>query len=351
MKVVALGADHGGCFKYRISEPARVVRQLGVEVETEHSIDVDAYEETKTGMVEVREVFTDADLIVVQRPLNNALTATIKQAKKQGIATLVEIDDDFHATSKYNMAHSGMFGRAHSNADWVSEACKEADWVTVSTPSLEKYAPHGRVSVLRNYVPESIFDIVPRYDRTDTISTLGWSGSVQTHPTDLQQARINQVLVKNKLGFTVVGDGEHVKEFLHLSSSVPFNKTGWVDLDDFYEEIASTMDIGIVPLEMSNFNQAKSHLKGLEMAALGIPFIATPTREYIRFEAYGIGKLAYSKNDWIKHTQRWVDRPKEYLRDAINYRDKIREEFTYELHAKEWLNTWEKAISHRKSQA
>jgi hypothetical protein len=38
--------------------------------------------------------------------------------------------------------------------------------------------------------------------------------------------------------------------------------------------------VGLVPLTRGPFNEAKSYLKGLEYAAAGIPFIATPTEEY-----------------------------------------------------------------------
>lgn len=351
MKVITLGADKGGCFMYRLQEPSRVAGALGVDVETNYDLEVEAFEDTKTKLVEVREVLTDADLIIIQRPLHNSFASVIRQAKRQGIATIVELDDDFDATSKHNVAYDNMFSYSHSNVNWLKEACLEADHVTVSTPALEKYAPHGRVSVLRNYVPESIFDITPRYERNVEPFRIGWTGSTQTHPTDLQVTKgvIGQTLKNNGLSFGVVGDGAQVQSFLKLSSLTPFKKTGWVGLDQYYEEIVKMMDLGIVPLELSNFNQAKSHLKGIEMAALGIPFIASDTREYQRLAAYGVGKTARNPGEWRRHIQRWIDRPEQMIRDAKNYRDKIEAEFTYEQNAHEWVDVWEQTVAYRKS--
>jgi hypothetical protein len=40
------------------------------------------------------------------------------------------------------------------------------------------------------------------------------------------------------------------------------------------------VDIGIVPLEARDYNRAKSALKGMEYAACGIPFVASPSPEY-----------------------------------------------------------------------
>lgn len=351
MKILAVKADHGACGKYRIEEPARVARSLGVDVTVDTEVSVVAYENSETHAIDVREVHTDADCIILQRPLSHASLGIIRQAKKQGIATIVEIDDDFKDISRHNTAYDAVYGNTHSNADWLVEACKEADWVTVSTPALTKYAPHGRVSVLRNYVPASIFDIKPRYESHGEVSRIGWSGSIQTHPHDLQETggHIGKVLTKNGLGFGVVGDGHRVESYLRIPITSPFEVTGWVALDNYYRAMVETMDIGIVPLEKSNFNECKSHLKGIEMAALGIPFIASGTREYTRLEAYGIGKVVRSTGDWSKYIQRWVDRPEDYLKYAKQYRERVAESFTYETHGDEWMEAWEKAIDYRKN--
>jgi glycosyltransferase involved in cell wall biosynthesis len=109
------------------------------------------------------------------------------------------------------------------------------------------------------------------------------------------------------------------------------------------------LDIGIVPLEISPFNQAKSALKGLEYAALGIPFIASPTREYERLELYGVGKTAKTPAEWRKHLQRMIDRTSETERIANENRAKIREEHTYRVNAPQWIEAWEKAIAYRKT--
>ena len=351
MKVLALSADQGGCNFYRIGEPSRVAKALGVEVMNETEVMVEATVDQSTNMTTVHEIKTDADLIILQRPMDNAFTSLIEQAKRQGIATIVELDDDFHSIHRKNMAYDIINGKKDMGPQWIAAAARAADHVTVSTTALAKYAPHGRYTVLRNCVPESIFDInvnVPAGDKP----VIGWTGTVQTHPVDLLAPRgvIGLLVEENRLAVGIVGDGGSVREHLGLHSNTIMSVTGWVDLEDYYATIASTMNIGVVPLEISAFNQAKSSIKGLEMAALGIPFIATPTREYELLEIHGVGKTAKSPGQWRKHLQRWLDRPSEMERNLEQYQSVIKSEMTYEINGMDWVDTWQRAIDYRKSQ-
>ncbi|UDL16828.1 glycosyltransferase [Arthrobacter phage Atuin] len=348
MKVLGLAADSGGCGFYRLRAPAEELRLLGVDIEVAEGIDADAVK-YPDGMVQVNEVHTDADLIVVQRPLDNSLTAVIEQAKKQGIATVVEIDDDFGSVHRKNIAYEAMQDKPNIGNNWVVKACAAADHVTVSTQALAKYARHNRYSVLRNNVPVSIFDVeMPKSEIG--WPRIGWTGSVQTHPEDLQVTRgaVGQLLKENGLPFNVIGDGAHVANNLNLDPETNLYATGWVDISVYYQNLYAFLDIGIVPLEMSPFNQAKSALKGLEYAALGIPFVASPTREYERLELYGVGKTAKSPSEWKKHLQRMIDRPSETERIAKENRDRIEAEHTYRVNAPQWIEAWEKAIDYRK---
>lgn len=349
MKVLGLAADSGGCGFYRMRAPAKEAALLGVDVTIDEGINANALKHSD-GTVQVNEIHTDADLIIVQRPLDNSMTSLIKQAKRQGIATIVEIDDDFSTVHRDNVAHDAMIGQT-SGHQWVEQAASIADLVTVSTPQLGKYARHGRYEVLRNCIPGSIFDTQVQSRDDETWPRIGWTGTVQTHPYDLQQTkgRLGPILKSNDLPFNVVGDGKLVARNLNLDPKTPVHATGWVDLELYYQYVAGFIDIGIVPLELSAFNQAKSALKGLEYAALGIPFVASPTREYELLEINGIGKVAKSPGDWAKHVQRMIDRPAETERIANEARDRIRAEHTYSVNAPKWIEAWEKAIDYRKT--
>lgn len=352
MKVLALAADDGGCGFYRMREPARVAADMGVDITVSSDIAAHAFVDKETNMTTVTEIYTDADLIIIQRPLDNSMSAVLEQAKKQGIATIVELDDDFEMVHTGNYAHQFIEGKEHSGPQWIRKACEIADHISISTPALEKYGI-GKSTVLRNCVPESIFDLTPAYEVTNGLLRVGWTGTTQVHPNDLQVTRgaLKDFLKDNHLRFNVVGDGLYVQDFLQLDKDTPFGFTGWKPLEEYYKTVRDTMDIGIVPLEMSPFNQAKSALKGLEMAALGIPFVASPTKEYERFELYGVGKTASGPTEWRKHLQKWIDKPQTRESDARKYREIVYNENTIERNASEWVETWERVVANRKALA
>jgi hypothetical protein len=75
----------------------------------------------------------------------------------------------------------------------------------------------------------------------------------------------------------------------------------------YYGNIFMPIDIGIVPLTNNQFNEAKSNLKGLEYALSGIPFVASNTREYRDLADMGVGRIAKSSKDWIKHLTKLID--------------------------------------------
>jgi glycosyltransferase involved in cell wall biosynthesis len=349
MKVLLLIADQGGCAFYRMKEPARVARLLGVDVEIDDHIDVDAETDPLTKVVKVKEVKTDADLIVIQRPLNNAFTSMIEQAKRQGIATAVELDDDFEMLHRSNMAYESTFNTKGYGPNWLKAAASAADLFITSTPALARYASHDRVEVLRNCVPASIFEYTPAYERErdSDVPVVGWTGTIQTHPTDLQETKgALRDIPEHHLH--TIGDGTGVLRALQLPPEHPYTYDEWLPLENYHDAIAQ-MDIGIVPLEISPFNQAKSALKGLEMAALGVPFVASPTREYERLALYGVGTTAKGPSAWTKQLTRLIERPKERVRLAKQYRETVYNEMVYERNAHGWIRAWEKAIKHRKS--
>jgi glycosyltransferase involved in cell wall biosynthesis len=74
---------------------------------------------------------------------------------------------------------------------------------------------------------------------------------------------------------------------------------GWFLLEEFPKAIAE-FDLGIVPLENNTFNDSKSWLKGLELASLGVPFVASPTPDYRKLHGHGVGLLAESRNQWVR---------------------------------------------------
>ena len=90
-----------------------------------------------------------------------------------------------------------------------------------------------------------------------------------------------------------------------------------------------------MPLSRNDFNEAKSCLKGLEYAAAGIPFIATPTGEYRWLAEQGVGRLAETPEEWTHHLDelRNID---VRMEEAERQRKIVEEKFTMDHRGQEW---------------
>jgi len=357
VKVQVHPSDIGGCGHYRMIWPGHALANAGYEVEVVHP------ERPKPFDLEMRDVLfpdgtlrptinrlvtvPDADVIVIQRPLRRLMADVIPFLQQAGVAVVVELDDDFAALSQRNSAWEMANGKVDLDRHWrhLLRACQLADRVTCTTPAIAaRYADHGRVSVIPNYVPEEYLSIAAR--RPPGTPQLGWSGVLHTHPHDLLAARpaINSLVRQGLAEFTVVGSGEGVAEQLVIPS---INALGWAPLPEYPERLQQ-IDVGVVPLELSAFNEAKSWLKGLEFAAVGVPFLASPTGPYRQLAALGIGTLCDSPKHWQAHAKRLLSSSSHRLTEGALHRSRVRSNgLTVEERAGEWWAAWLLAANHR----
>ncbi len=99
---------------------------------------------------------------------------------------------------------------------------------------------------------------------------------------------------------------------------------------------AAGHDIGLVPLADSEFNAGKSALKGMEMAACGIPYVAQHHPEY---EAFGAGILARTPTEWLSALERLLD-PAERATVAANGLARAAEH-DWRARGREWTEVYE----------
>lgn len=374
MRVTVHPAGDDGCGLYRMIEPARVLADQGADVECTRTL-AWRFSRTADGRPHKLVDEVDADVVVFQRPLARRKLDMIRALQAAGVAVVVELDDDFGAIHRRNgawadahpewmtLAEAAERGIAASerltrgNHQWVREAgtvswssntwlrkaCATADLVTVTTPALaERYAPHGRVAVLPNLVPERYLSITAApHDGV----VVGWGGSVNTHPDDLEttEGAVAAAVVDTDARFHVVGTGVGVRTALGLADEP--TATGWVELADWPHALAA-LDVGIVPLADSRFDEAKSALKMLEMAAVGVPSVVSPTPDNVRMYKHGLGLLAFTPAEWEQQVSRLIRNETERLALAEHGRE-VMARFTYERHAERWLDAWAQARSNR----
>lgn len=343
MKVRLHPGDQRGVGHARLIWPGQAARAEGVDVEIERGLPI--FRHALGHVIGVQNI--DADVLVFQRPSHPDLLTLIPMLQKRGHAVVVDVDDDIHSQDPANRAYGA------ESPERILKACAMADLVTVTTPALaRRYAPHGRVAILPNCVPEAIL-YLPRDSDGRTVGWGGWTGS---HPGDLQTTHggVAEAVRRSGARFHVVGPGDEDDSGQHVQANLcldePPTATGpLTNVAGFeFERALGELDVGIVPLADTKFNAAKSWLKGLQYAARGVAFVASPVAEYERLAAEGAGVLA----PW--RARNWRARILELLADdsrreeiAAQAKAVVAERHTYEGQSYLWADAWAEAIAQR----
>lgn len=220
--------------------------------------------------------------------------------------------------------------------DTVTGCLNLADLVTVSTePLAEVFRPHNpNVAVLPNCIHEDLLSIKP--DRGHPV-TVGWAGGA-THLQDLAmiQQPINGVLEQ------VPGAELH---FIGVDYRPLFGNRGrWTtwqpDVWDYYQAV--DFDIALCPLEPTAFNACRTPIKALEMAALGIPVLASDTTPYREFVVDGVtGYLCRTEAGWRARLRELVNDPA--ARAELGTKAKqLAADHTIQQHWRRWAEAYER---------
>jgi len=341
----AYPADLGGCGSYRVIWPGQELARQGAPVTVvmpsdDGQIQAQWHEQGDERTV-VDVLAPEADIVVIQRPLTQGLADAVPILQAKGVRVAVEIDDDFEVISPRNVSWAAVQPHLHPerNKAHLMRACLAADVVVCSTPALAaRYAPHGRFAVVRNRVPAWYLS-VEREPRDGVY--VGWSGSIETHPDDLQVTGggVARAVKATGAQFAVVGTGRGVRKALGLATEP--TACGWVPIGR-YPYMVAQLDIGIVPLELTPFNAAKSALKMMEMAALGVVPVVSPTPENEALWGVGSWSLVDSPRQWEGKVKRLARDTEMRLAMAERNRAGMRLH-TIEGNAEEWLAAWSKA--------
>lgn len=351
MKIYVFPADMFGCGYYRLIWASKVMQEQGHNVvivdPTRRDGAISGIMDGHT-MVDVR-IPEDADVMVFQRVTHRYIAQAIKLIREKGVAAVIDMDDDLSCIHPANPAFDYYRpGGQYPDHSWNNalEACGNATMVVATTPALlERYARHGRGAVWQNYVPERYL-WAPHLDS----DLIGWPGSVHSHPDDLgaMGSSVSQLLREGHK-FGIVGNIEGVHKALGISTDWQINATGKVDIE-LWPDAVTNLGIGVAPLADTKFNAAKSWLKMAELAAVGVPVVASPRVEYTRLHKMGVGLLAKDPKDWTKKLRLLVTNDQARL-DLSSRGREVMAEMTIEKNAWRLLEIWTEALKIERSGA
>ncbi len=203
--------------------------------------------------------------------------------------------------------------------------CRHADGILVSTEYLKQRLqplnPH--IFVLPNTLDERLFTVhdqpLPAEHAPGERLTIGFMGTF-THDADLMMAvQALRTVLRNHLNTLqlqlVGGIADHglLRLFQGLPIQVQHPSAAAAAYPSFMPWMQKnfTWDIGIAPLEDTEFNRSKSDIKFLDYSALGIPGI------YSRVPAY-TGTVRHLETGWLVENTpaAWVEALETLLADA-----------------------------------
>ncbi len=346
MKVYVYPADTEGCGYYRLIWPSLALKKQGYDVRIihpKHSGRISGVMDENDRLVSISAP-SDADVMVLQRVTSRHMIEAARIWRANGIAVVMDIDDDLSSIDPSNpawtMLHPKTAGRVEQYSWHSAQKFAEAvTFITVTTPLLLKqYAPHGRGAVLVNCVPE----VVTRIPYNPTPNLIGWGGNVRTHTRD--PAVVGPAIARlqrDGYDFRIIGPSYKAKSAFTLDREP--DVTGGVSLAQWHHQL-SKLSVGIAPLADTRFNHAKSWLKMLEYAALGVPCVGSPSAEYRRLHAQGIGLLADSPKEWYRHIRRLLT--DDALRQTMSEQGRaiVAAQYTIEANAWRWWEAWQTAL-------
>jgi glycosyltransferase involved in cell wall biosynthesis len=278
----------------------------------------------------------EADLWVVQRHHCTNLLGSRK-------VVIGEQDDNSMHVPKWHRSYR----KKHVQNEAMHEGFRHCDALTVSTPQIaEDYAHiNDNIYVLRNYLDWEMWEDVEQQSEVERGRIrVGWMGAYDFRIGDLHVLRgvVGPWLGSHpNVDFVVAGPGA---ERTHDLLGIPDGQRVVVEGVDFSSgnlpDITAVMDIGLVPLEPGRFNEGKSHLKGMEYAACGIPCIATPTESYRYWIEEGVNGLFASKPaHWRRALETFVGDDAYRRECGRNARLKARAN-TIQEHWREWADVY-----------
>jgi len=307
----------GGSGHYRCGLPAKYLAELGHETfvgrpvllgdktETPRfavadmgaSLDVDVTPEM---------IHDNLDVVVFQRMMHvDILRDIVEYGPKTGQLIVNDVDDHFWALDKRNLAHkmTDTSVRPEENTEIYLQILKASDLVTASTPHLAdalRKRGCGNVEVVRNGV-DSEAGWFPT-DLGGRQPTVGWAGALPWRSGDIESVR-RPLRRLESLGVRFhhsghLGGWSTFAEAAGLADGSVSNSP-MVPVEGI-PRLYAYFEVGMIPLNDIPFNWAKSFVKGLEMAAAGIPFVAGASPEYRALAADGVGLVAASDSQWFK---------------------------------------------------
>lgn len=304
MKVSGIIRQDSGVGYYRLGQPIQSIKRL-----TKSDCRITPF--TGTGRI-IRvtegnpdtETWTDKTLMEICKDAeviwstliydDDELLKMLNLREWSGAKWVVDIDDDLYSIPVDNPNKQ----RVESLRAKAERCLMLADGVTVSVPRLKQVYKHLNPEIYVNPNGQDI-NFWKKLKRSHNIHKkirIGWRGA-SGHGADV--SLIKPVIEALKKDYDV--------ELVTFGVQPPFKTEhhDWVGCLEFPEKLASlNLDIALVPLVDSPYNQAKSNIAVQEFGMLKIPVVASPVENQLKMPVL----YATSNYEWYNQIEKLMNR-------------------------------------------
>lgn len=251
---------------------------------------------------------------------------------KRGLSEVKFTADDGKPLGEWKDGQNGFnLEENHKRAETFIRALKQCDLMTTPSKYLaDKFSKYARnVKVIKNMIDLKMWSPLPlpKDDKIRIVYQGGWS-----HFKDWQviKAPLKRVMEEHK-NVILVLMGQTYEGVLKDFPQDRIQRIDWVDIEAYpYLFRSLNGDIGICPLENSEFNLSKSELKWEEYGALGIPAVCSQVGPYTVAVNHGAdGFLARNEDEWVEYLTNLITSKE--LREKIGRQARIRIEDYYDV--------------------
>ena len=357
------------CTIYRNITPLKYLKGFKVRYinKVESQIDLNVFRQKVTGIKIDAEPIEWADIVVFSRHYDqvSVMGCLAEVAHKMGKVVVYETDDLLHRVEQ-NLGGHVLGGHDLKDqlrfVDWL---LPNIDMITVSTDYLkdfyeEKY--HKPIFSLPNsYDPKmwrglclykKLRDFWRKKIKKDDTIRIGWQGGNNHFLNNFNYIvdPLNALAKKygKKIKFVVMA-GQH-------PNLDPFGgekgKRKFLDFDFEYRKpthvskfpkalVEMDLDIGLIVVEDNEFSRAKSNIKWMEYALLGIPAISSAVLPYQKTNAVLVNN---TDEEWIAALEDMVNNSQK--RDIIGKEAyKMVQQFNIKNHAWKWAKAYKLALA------
>lgn len=300
------------CRKYRVDQKAELLQSIGYDSTILNWHDAAACEAA---------IDTHAIVIFYRVPAVESVLRCIRKAKALHVPTFWEVDDLIFDPNTYLMNASLGVLSPHIQQSVLSgvplyrAAMLACDAAIASTHVLAQAMRDAGVPithVVPNALDKDTIEAARKASiaarRSDRTIRIVYGSGTNTHDADFLEAApgILATLIKYPhVRLRLVGDIGLPDTFKAFAKRIERYPTASYSK---YLSLLAECDISIAPLEPTLFNDAKSNIKYIEAAMVGLPSVCSPRAEFSRIIRHGEnGYLADSDDDWAEAFSCLVD--------------------------------------------